>query len=143
MTRQAVENVEPWKKSGKKEKCRYYSVEIPVEGLNIVYQFRIWTSNSASTSILVRADSAILPWLKLEKRVNMKYYPIDRVAPGKYLDTEIHHITRQEQGPFKGHYLVGFEVQEKPIHDDMHGFYKAGGGKVLPFYPSLGDAVRE
>ena len=143
MAEQAVEKILGWEKLGEMEKGRYYCVEIPVEGFNVVYQFKIWNGSSASMFFLVRADSAILSWLKLGKRSNMKYYQIDRVNSDECLDTEIHHITRQEQGRFKGHYLVDFEILEKPVQHEAPGFFPTSRDNVLPFHSSLRDAARK
>lgn len=96
---------EPWK-----ELDRYYSVEISMDGLEVVYQYGIWSVESTSMFVLVKEDSGILPWLKVGDILNMKYYSTDIVYPFENLDTEIQSITKQDQGRLKGHYLVGFEI---------------------------------
>jgi len=43
----------------------------------------------------------------------MKYYPLNLEDQPEYIETEIKHITKDEKGRFKGHYLVGLLVLEK------------------------------
>ena len=44
--------------------------------------------------------------------MNLRYYPTDSSRPSVLLKTEIKHITRDEQGRFKGVYLVGLSILE-------------------------------
>ena len=90
----------------------YYSVEMAVEGLDFLYQFRIWNVASTPMCVLVKEDSDILPRLKVGKRLNMKYYSTGSIHPPEYLETAIRHITKNDHGRFKGHYLVGLEILE-------------------------------
>jgi hypothetical protein len=39
--------------------------------------------------------------------LDMKYYPVEESSPAEYSKTEITHITRDEDGRFRGHFLVG------------------------------------
>ena len=91
---------------------QYYSVEIAINRLGIVYQFRIWQVESIFSYILVREDSAMLPWISEGERMNMKYYSNDLKYPYQNLDTEIRDISRQVNGRLRGHYLVGLEIVE-------------------------------
>jgi len=91
---------------------QYYSVEFSIHGLDIPYQFKIWNMPSTPMCVLVREDSAILPRLNVGDTLNMKYYSTDSVYPSDYLQTAIIHVTKNDQGRFKGHYLVGLEIQE-------------------------------
>ena len=40
----------------------------------------------------------------------MKYYTRDTVCPTRNFDTKIEYITKDLEGRFKGHYLVGLEI---------------------------------
>jgi len=95
-----------------KQVPQYYSVEFSISGLDLPYQFKIWNMPSTSMCVLVREDSAILPRLNVGDTLNMKYYSTDSVYPSDYLQTAIIHVTKNDQGRFKGHYLVGLEIQE-------------------------------
>jgi hypothetical protein len=44
----------------------------------------------------------------------MKYYTTNFSTPPKEMQTEIKHITKEEGGHFKGHYLVGLYVTPVP-----------------------------
>ena len=96
----------------RKQVHQYYSVEFSINGLDLSYQFKIWNIASTSMCVLVREDSDILPRLKVGDTLNMKYYSTDSVYPSDYLQTAIIHVTKNDQGRFKGHYLVGLEIQE-------------------------------
>ena len=66
---------------------QYYSVEFSFEGLDVIYQFKIWKTVSTVMSVLVKEDSGILPWLKVGDKLNMKYYSTDVVDPFENLNT--------------------------------------------------------
>ena len=95
-----------------KEGHEYYSVEVAIDGLDFSYQFRIWSIASTPMCVLIKEDSDILPRLKVGEILNMKYYSTGSVHPPECLETAIRHITKNDQGRFKGHYLVGLEIIE-------------------------------
>jgi len=104
---------------------QFYSVEIPIGELGVVYQFKIWNIESTSMFVLVKEDSGILPWLKVGDRLNMKYYSTDLFYPVEYLDTEIRNITKQDQGRLKGHYLVSLEILGSQDQNKIHWLYRS------------------
>ena len=89
---------------------RYYSVEFSLSGCSFVYQFRIWNISSKGICVLVKEDSDLLNHLKVGDILNLKYYTTDSSKPIEFLKTEIKHITKDEQGRFKGVYLVGLSI---------------------------------
>jgi hypothetical protein len=89
---------------------RYYSLEFSIDGVDMAYQFKIWDMASSSMSVLIKEDSAILPRLKVGDTLHVKYYSTDSDYPSEYLRTAVRHITRNDQGRLKGHYLVGLEI---------------------------------
>ena len=91
---------------------QYFSVELSIDGLDFPYQFKIRNIASTSMCVLVKEDSDILPLLKAGDRLNMKYYSYGSVYPPEYLETVIRHITKNDQGRFKGHYVVELEILE-------------------------------
>jgi hypothetical protein len=91
----------------------YYSVEFSPSGVEIPYQFRLWNIASRPLCVVVREDSEIVSRLRVGEIFNMKYYSTDDVRPGEYLETAISEITRDDAGPFKGHYLVGLEIMPR------------------------------
>jgi len=93
---------------------RYFSVEFIVEGTETIYQFRIWDLSSQGMCVLVKSDSDLLKHLRVGQNWNMNYYRDGASKPADYLTTEIRHITRDESGRFKDHYLVGLSILGSP-----------------------------
>ena len=61
-------------------------------------------------AILVRHDSEVLKHLRIGDILEMKYYTSDTSVPPEHLRTQIKHITKDEDGRFKDHSLVGLEI---------------------------------
>lgn len=96
----------------KKNLDQYYSIEFSLNKLSVPYQFKVWQATSDCMWVLVREDSDILSLVKIGDTVNIKCYPSNRGFPPEYRDTAIRHITKNDQGRFKGHCLVGFGLLE-------------------------------
>ena len=92
---------------------KYHSVEFHLADLDFIYQFKIWNMSSKGMCLLVREDSDVLKHLKVGNVLDMKCYTTDISLPPENLKIQIKHITQDEQGRFKGHYLVGLLVLEK------------------------------
>jgi hypothetical protein len=92
---------------------KYHSVEFSIDGLCVPHQFRIWNIASTPMCVLVKKDSGILPLLSVGDTLNLKYYLTGSTHPTEYLKTAIQHITKHDQGRFKGHYLVGLQILER------------------------------
>ena len=88
----------------------YYSVEFLISDTRLLYQFKIWNSNSDSMFIIVKENSEILIRLKKGNVFKTKYYSTDSLRPTIDLETQIKEITRNDGGRFKGHYLVGLDI---------------------------------
>jgi hypothetical protein len=66
--------------------------------------------------VMIRPDSDILKHLRVGDILNMKYYKNDTSKAVEFLKTEIRHITRDDTGRFKNHYLVGLSIlNDKPL----------------------------
>jgi hypothetical protein len=89
---------------------RFYSVEFSLKGMDFVYQFKIWNMSTKGMCVLIKEDSAVLKHLKEGDVMDMKYYSSDALSPTEHLQTEIRHITKDEEGRFKGHVLVGLSI---------------------------------
>jgi hypothetical protein len=92
---------------------QYHSVEITIKGLPYTYQFKIMDRSSQGLCVVVREDSEFLQYLKVGDIFDMKYYGEDPREPAELLKTEVRHITKDEEGRFKGHYLVGISILEQ------------------------------
>ncbi len=99
------------------ELTKYHSVEFKVVDTGSLYQFKIWNMSSKGMCLLVREDSEILKHLDVAHVMTMKYYTTDFSLPPENLRTQIKHITKQDDGKFKGHCLVGLLILENQKHD--------------------------
>lgn len=91
---------------------KFYSVEFALEGMDSLYQFKIWNISTEGMCILVREDSAVLKHIHEGEILRMKYYASEPVRTIENLRTEVRHITRDDQGRFKGHFMVGLSILE-------------------------------
>jgi len=98
----------------------YYSVELALEGLACLHQFRIWIIPNGTMCVLVKENSEVLGSLKVGDVMRMKYYTMDSLCPTRELHTEIKHITKEDEGRFKGHYVVGLSILEEQCVQTMH-----------------------
>jgi hypothetical protein len=94
-----------------------YTVELACAGLPYPYKFKIWNLSSKGTCIVVRNDSAVLKQIKVGDVLELKYYTADTPKLSKCFGTEIKHITKDEEGRFRNHTLVGLQVLEKTVRD--------------------------
>lgn len=62
--------------------------------------------------ILVGEDSTVINHLNVGDVIKMQYYLSESIGSTEEFETEIRHITKNEQGKFKGHYLVGLSIVE-------------------------------
>ncbi len=99
---------------------RFYSAEVLLNGLNMLYQFKIWKKPSKPMFAIVKENSAILDCLNVGDTFTMKYYSSDSLCPTEDLDTKIKYITLEDQGRFKGHYLIGLEIKHDAGISNFH-----------------------
>lgn len=86
---------------------QYHSAEFILEEKGVNYQFRIRDTTSSSMGVLVKENSEVLPLLRVGETLRVKYYSSKSQDE---LLTIIRHVTKNDEGHFKGHYLVGLEV---------------------------------
>ena len=98
----------------------FYSVELLIQELKMLYQFKIWNSASEPMFILVKEDSALLGQLKVGTVFKSKYYSTDSMCPTVDLATQIKQIVRDEQGRFKGYYLIELAIIEDNAYHTIH-----------------------
>ena len=89
---------------------RYYSVQFTTVGLPSFYQFKLWNISTKGMCILVKEGSEVLKYLKVGDTLEMTYYVTDRQGAHENLKTRIKHITRNNNGRFQGHYMVGLSI---------------------------------
>ncbi|MBN2032742.1 MAG: hypothetical protein JW836_05650 [Deltaproteobacteria bacterium] len=88
------------------------SVEVCVEGVEHAHQFRIWNTEPESMFVVVKETSQILERLKVGETMRMTYHTKDTFCPTRTMSTQIRHITRECDGPFRGHCIVGLNVTD-------------------------------
>ncbi len=91
---------------------KYHSVEFKLADPGARYQFKIWNMSSRGMCRLVREDSDVIKCLHLGDTLDMKYYTSDASSQPESLKTQIKHVTKEEEGRFQGHYLVGLFILE-------------------------------
>lgn len=89
---------------------QFHSVEFLSPEIQILYQFKLWNSKSEPLFVLVKEKSDILEYLKTGNVFKMKYYGTDSGCPTKCMQTQIENISKEDQGRFKGHYLVSLSI---------------------------------
>ena len=92
---------------------QYFSVEFSVSSMLPVHQFKVRDVSPTGIGILVNESSAVLNHLEIGNVLEMKYNPRNSSDLPESLETEISHITKIEQGQYKGHYLVGMLILER------------------------------
>ena len=85
-------------------------MEFPVDGLRLLYQSKIWRNGSDPMFTLIKEDSDILNRIHVGDILNMRFYSSDSYRAPRDLETEIKYITKDTQGRFKGHFLVGLAI---------------------------------
>ena len=91
---------------------KYYCVEFSVNDSAFAHQFKLWDMALKGTCLLVKENSDLINHLKTGDILDMKYYTADSAAPTEFKKTKISHISKDEKGRFKGHYLIGISVFE-------------------------------
>jgi hypothetical protein len=91
------------------QRDKLYSVEFMVDGLPYLFQFKIWHMPSKQMFIIVKESSDILNRIKKGESFNMKYYSSVLDYP-IMLKTKIDYLTKEKNGRFKNHYLVGLKI---------------------------------
>jgi hypothetical protein len=104
---------------------KYYSVEFSIKDLDLAYQFKIWNISSKGICVVVKEDSDLLKHIKVGQVLDLKYSTTDSSHSVENLKTEIKHISKDEEGRFKGHYQIGLSILES------HNSESAGNMSVL------------
>jgi hypothetical protein len=98
--------------SSPSENREFQSVEVTFDGIECSHQFRIWNGEPCSMFVLVKHSSEIKDRFKVGEVIKMKYYTNDSNGRTKMMDTKIQQIIKEEQGRFRGHYVVGLALAE-------------------------------
>jgi hypothetical protein len=119
---------------------QYYSVEIPIPELDIIYQYKIWETHSDSMSILIKEGSSLLNLINPGDRIKMKFYSYDPAHRYYDLETDLINIERQTHGRLRGHYLAGLEIIENQDAAALILPDRSGDSRVISFQPMKDSA---
>jgi hypothetical protein len=93
----------------------YYSVEFKIEGVSGLYQFKLRDLSQRGMCIVVHEDSVVLKHLQVGSKLKMRYRSADRSPVAESFQTEIRHITREQEDRFAKHVLVGLAIADAPL----------------------------
>ena len=96
---------------------RSFRVDCLVDGLDIAYQLKIWIKSSNRIWFLVKENSGLLQLLNPGDTLNLKCYYTESHYPSEYLKTAVMRLTKRDEGPFTGHYIVGLGILETQTPD--------------------------
>jgi len=88
----------------------YHSVEFYPQNNACAYQFKLWNVSSHGMCFLVKEGSLVLESLHVGDILKMKFYRSDDTEAPKSFEAEIKHITWNEEGRFRDHYLIGLSI---------------------------------
>jgi hypothetical protein len=91
---------------------KYVTVEFCIDPMEPVYLFRIRDESPSGLGILVKEGSEALKQLRVGDVLNVTCRGPKPFESPAYLQTRVMHVTKNDDGPFKGHCLVGLEIIE-------------------------------
>ena len=89
---------------------RFYCVEIDLGPPVPIYQFRVRNISGHTASVLVKEGSSILKSLTIGQKLKMNYWTGEFIGETKTWKVQIKHISKQNRGSLKGHFLVDFSI---------------------------------
>ena len=92
---------------------QYRSVEFSLSKTDPIFQSRVQDVSPSGTGIVVNEGSIALKYLKVGQVIDMKYNPENPDDAPEQMKTEIKHITRIDDGRYRGHSLVGLAVKTR------------------------------
>ena len=96
---------------------RFYSVDFLLKATGNVHQFKLRDLSSQGLGILVKEDSEVLQYLKVDQELDMQYNPPRGAGPAEIFKTKIRHITPEAQGLPDGHCVIGLEIIDRQAVD--------------------------
>ncbi|MEE8397576.1 MAG: PilZ domain-containing protein [Desulfobacterales bacterium] len=89
---------------------QFDSVEVAIKGMAPLYVYKLRDISPTGMGILVKEGSEFLNLVAVGDVLNMKFNPKEVSEPVESLMTEIKHITRDDEGKFQGHFVVGLSA---------------------------------
>ena len=97
--------------TSKRKLTSYYSVEFSFEGIESLYQFKVWHIPSVYKCIIAKEDSDFLTRIRVGDIHNLKYNFENATHLHVFKNTVIRFTRKQEKGRYRGHYIVGLEMK--------------------------------
>lgn len=105
----AIEKSKERRNQERVESLRGCSAVIRLRGIP-VYQFKLKDLSGNGTCFLVKEESSILRHLTLGQEIEIQFHGIDGILAAMVHRSQIMHITRSNQGRYRGHILVGVRI---------------------------------
>jgi hypothetical protein len=90
----------------------FHGAEIKLIGIPL-YHFKLKDISDYGVSLLVNENSAMIIHLTVGQCLKIKFYSDSHANLNGYFESEIKHITKIEEGRYKGHYSVGVQIRAK------------------------------
>ncbi len=90
----------------------FHGAEIKLTGVPL-YQFKLKDISDNGASILIKENSAMINHLEVGQHLQIKFHANSHPDLNGYFESKIAHITKNEEGRYKGHYLVGVQILVK------------------------------
>ena len=89
---------------------RYYSVQFSIKQRVPIYQFKLKDISSTGLCIIVKDSSKLLQMINIGDIIEMTFCAADAPEDTLRRKTKLAHITPDNSGKYKDHYLVGFSM---------------------------------
>jgi len=89
-----------------------YNVQLVIDELESVFQFRLLNISLKGRCILVEEGSEVLNHIKVGSVFEILFNP-KGAGVIESLKTEVRYITKDDSGIYDGHYLVGLSILKK------------------------------
>ena len=83
--------------------------EIKLTGIPL-YQFKLKDISDNGASLLVKENSAMINNLEVGQSLEIKIQSDSQADLNGYYEAKIKHITKVEEGRYKGHYFIGVRI---------------------------------
>ncbi len=78
----------------------------------MTYQFKLRDISPRGIGILVNEMSKVIETTHVGDVLDMNYYPKKKMEPPVLMKTQVKHITKHQEGRYKGNYVMGLYVLE-------------------------------
>jgi hypothetical protein len=101
------------RRKGERETADHkYSAIVRISGVPI-YQLKLKDISRSGTCLVVKENSAILEYFKIGQALEIRYHYRNGPKSGVHYMCEIRHVTKAEQGRYRGHFFIGTRIVSK------------------------------